>query len=314
MSIFLSTLNRMGFLFLLIALGYLVVKLGALPGSASGLLSRLENCVLIPALMLGTFLQNFTVERIGGAWQYLAAGFAVALAGIPVAMLLARLCSRDSYVRNLYTYGLAFSNFGFMGNAVAAALFPELFMEYLIFVLPFWVLIYLWGVPTLLIPAGDEKQTLRARLHNFVNPMLIATLVGMVLGLSGLPIPSFVGEAITVLGDCMSPVAMLLTGMAVAKIDLKAAFRRGSVYAVSLLRLLAIPLAAVLLLALLPVERGLAACVVCALAMPLGLNTIVVPGAYGRDTSVASGMALISHLLSCLTIPAVFALFDWVMG
>jgi predicted permease len=44
------------------------------------------------------------------------------------------------------------------------------------------------------------------------------------------------------------------------------------------------------------------------LAMPLGLNTIVVPGAYGKDTTDAASMALISHILSIITIPIIFML------
>ena len=40
--------------------------------------------------------------------------------------------------------------------------------------------------------------------------------------------------------------------------------------------------------------------------MPLGLNTIVIPNAYGKDTTVASGMALISHVLSVISIPLIF--------
>ena len=108
----------------------------------------------------------------------------------------------------------------------------------------------------------------------------------------------------------MSPIAMLLTGITIAKIDLRKTFKNISVYTVSVIRLLIIPLASVGILALLPLSYELALCTVCSLAMPLGLNTIVVPSAYGKDTSVAAGMALISHLLSCLTIPLVFMIFN----
>lgn len=48
-------------------------------------------------------------------------------------------------------------------------------------------------------------------------------------------------------------------------------------------------------------------CAVCSLAMPLGLNTIVIPSAQGKDTTVAAGMAVISYLLSVVTIPIVFS-------
>lgn len=45
----------------------------------------------------------------------------------------------------------------------------------------------------------------------------------------------------------------------------------------------------------------------CATAMPLGLNTVVFPAAYGGDTTPGASMALISHLMSIITIPIMFA-------
>jgi predicted permease len=42
--------------------------------------------------------------------------------------------------------------------------------------------------------------------------------------------------------------------------------------------------------------------------MPLGLNTIVIPAAYGKDTTAAAGMALISHTLAVISIPILFLL------
>lgn len=310
MAVFLSTLNQIAFLLLLIAIGYVIARLGIVDASAAKLLSTLENYVFIPALVLGTFMQNFTLQQISTVGQFLLCGLVVIVVTIPVAVLGARLCSKDSYTRKIYTYGLAFSNFGFMGNAVVKALFPEVFMEYLIFVLPFWFFIYLWGVPTLLIPAGEGKRRLKDRLRPLLNPMFVAMIAGVVLGIVNLPIPTFVQSAVTTLGDCMSPIAMLLTGMTIAKLDLKPILTNISIYAVSVIRLLIIPVVAIFLLKLIPMSYELALCTVCALAMPLGLNTVVVPSAYGKDTSVAAGMALISHVLSGITIPVVFWLFE----
>ena len=69
------------------------------------------------------------------------------------------------------------------------------------------------------------------------------------------------------------------------------------------------PLLAVLIFAFVEIPRTYYICLICSLAMPLGLNTIVVPAAYGKDTSVAAGMAVVSHLLSAVTIPILFLLF-----
>lgn len=310
MSVFISTLNQMAYLMLLISIGFLLLRCKVVSENAAALLSKLENNVFIPALVLGTFMGNFTVDKMSTAGQFLLYGLIVILITIPIAVFLARITSKDNYIRKIYTYGLSFSNFGFMGNAVVKALFPDVFMEYLIFVLPFYFFIYVWGVPSLLISSDDENANILDKLKNLINPMLIAMLVGMLLGLLNIKIPSFINSAVNTLGDCMSPIAMLLTGITIAKIDLLKTFKSISLYLISVIRLVIIPLASVGILMLLPLSYELALCTVCSLAMPLGLNTIVVPSAYGKDTSVAAGMALISHLLSCLTIPIVFMIFN----
>ena len=60
-------------------------------------------------------------------------------------------------------------------------------------------------------------------------------------------------------------------------------------------------------------DRSVALCVLAVLSMPLGLNGVVIPEAHGQDTSEASGMAIVSHLASALTIPLMFAAFEAVM-
>lgn len=310
MTVLISTLNQMAFLLLLIIIGFILCRFSIVEQQGAGFLSKMENNVFVPALVLGTFMNNFTLEKIRVSWKYFLCGLVVISISCVLAVFLSKLFTKDTYLRNIYTYGLAFANFGFMGNAVVLALFPDIFMEYLIFVMPFWVFIYIWAVPSLLMPSKDGKKGILGNLKNLANPMLISMLIGMLMGLFNFPIPDFLDTGITTLGNCMSPIAMLLTGMTIAKIDLKATFKNLSIYLASFVRLIAIPLAAILILLLLPLPYGVEVCVVCSLAMPLGLNTIVVPGAYGKDTSVAAGMALISHLLSCITIPIIFMIFD----
>ena len=307
MNIFSTTLNQMAFLFLLILFGFFLTKRELLPKTAAGILSKLENYLFIPALVLKTFLENFTVEKIEAAGSIFLISFVMILIIMPIAILAARLCSKDKYIRNIYTYGLAFSNFGFMGNAVVSALFPDIFFEYLIFTLPLWIMIYLWGVPVLLLSEAGQKQSLKDRLRSFLNPMFISMLAGMVIGLTGISLPDWIISATSSCAGCMSPIAMLLTGITVASADLKKIFTNAGIYAVSLIRLILFPLIMIAVLYLLKPNDTLAICAVCSVAMPLGLNTIVIPSAYGKDTTVAAGMAVISHLLSCITIPVVFA-------
>lgn len=308
MGILLATLNQTSFLFGLIVVGYILVKCKVLPENAATVLSKLENTVFIPALVMGTFIEHFTIERILATRELLAVSSVIVCLAIPLAILVSKMVSKDRYIQKICIYGLSFSNFGFMGNAVVSNLFPDIFFEYLIFTLPLWIVIYLWGVPKLLVADAEKKQTLRESMKSFVNPMFIAMLIGMIIGLLHIPLPRWIVSIIDVSGDCMSPIAMILTGITVSSISLKKTFTDIKIYLVSIVRLLIIPLIFIAVVSFFDISQTLYVCGLCSLAMPLGLNIVVIPSAYGRDTSVAAGMAVISHLLSVITIPLIFLL------
>lgn len=306
MDIFVSTVNQTAFLFGLIVIGYILAKLHVLPDNATVVLSKLENTVFIPALVMGTFIENFTVKSISETGGLFVISFIIAFAMIPVGIIISKLMTKDRYIRNIYTYGLVFANFGFMGNAVVGGLFPDIFLEYLIFTLPLYILIYTWAVPYLLLADSESKQTFKNSIKALVNPMFVCMLIGAVIGISGIKVPEWAMSVIDSSGSCMSPVAMILTGLTVSTISLKKTFTNLKIYILSFIRLLVIPLAFVLILSLFELDRTTYICILCSVAMPLGLNTIVIPGAEGKDTTVAAGLALVSHLLSCITIPLVF--------
>lgn len=307
MTLFLATLSQLGYLFAFIAIGFLVAKCGVVSENAAGVLSKLENFIFVPALVLETFIKNFTVAQLSSTWKTLLISLALLAVVLPIVILTSRLLTKSRYERNIFTYALCFSNFGFMGNAVVSALFPDIFLTYIIFTLPLWSAIYLWGAPVLLI-ADETKKGLSSRLKAFVNPMFIAIIIGMIIGLCSIPVPKFAMSVISTSSSCMSPIAMLLTGITLSRISFKKTFTNVRIYAVSIIRLIALPLLFIAVARFLPLDRTIFLCALCTLAMPLGLNTIVIPSAYGKDTTVAAGMALISHLLSCITVPLIFLL------
>jgi len=309
MELFMSTLSQMIYLFSLIAVGYVLAKFEVLPSGTDKVIAKLENNIFIPCLVASTFISNFTKDKIASAGLLFGLSFGIMAIILPLSVLVPKLIVKDKYTRDIYTYGLAFSNFGFMGNSVVNALFPQYFMEYLIFTLPLWILIYLWGVPFLLMPRSENSGILK-RLKNFVNPMFIGMLIGGVIGILSIKLPSSMDTAVNTLGSCMSPMAMILTGVTVAKINIKRVLIDYKIYIVSFIRLLVIPIVFMGIFMCFDCSQVFLICAVSSLAMPLGLNTLVIPSAYGKDTSTAAGMALISHVLSCITIPLVFLIFE----
>ena len=319
----------MGVLAMFMVIGFVVAKLGIVDKGSTALLSKLENNVFLPALVLYTFMANLNAASLSESWKLLLFSLIAELIIIPIAITSARLASKDGFIRRMYTYGLAFSNFGFMGNAVVQALFsPAFYQSYVIFTLPLWTLIYVWGIPGLLIERkADDSERRRGpvfeALQFFKTPMFIALVIGAVAGITGLGEillsmnggkGIFVTQVVKICGDCMSPIAMMMTGITFAFIDIRKILSDVSIYAVTALRLVAYPLvlgglALLLSLFVIPLDSMVLNCFIISIAMPLGLSTIVVPAAYGRDTSVPAGMALISHALSIVTIPLIMMIF-----
>lgn len=309
MDVFLPTLNQVAYLFLLIAIGYIMIRINVLPKNSDIVLSKLENYLFIPALVLSTFMGNFKLNNIETYGKYFLVGFIISITGIFLAIILGKLFFKNNKV---YMYGIAFSNFGFMGNAVALAIFPYLFTEYLLLVLPLWIFIYFWGVPSILGDASGEKVSVKSRVKNLINPMVISVIVGAILGLLNISMPSFINNSINTLGSLMTPIAMIITGMTIAKINILKVLKDINIYFLTIIRLLIIPLLGILVLYLLNTPYNLALCVVAVLAMPLGLNSVIILNSYEKDITQATGMVLISHAISLLTIPLMFTIFNYI--
>jgi len=307
MQLFLSTLSQMAYLFTLILVGYVLMKRRAVPDNAVSVLSKVESNFLIPAMILDTFLEKFNTKTLSETWGLFFCSFAVLAVLIPFCLFVCRRVTKDRYLQNIYTFGLAFANYAFMGYAVVKTLFPELFFEYVIFTLPIWIAVYLWGTPCLLI--GKEKDGKKGSFwKNLCNPMVVCMLLGILLGLVQLPVPQWLRSVLSHSGACMSPLAMVLTGMILPGVSLKKTFASKEVYLLSLIKLILMPLAFVAVGKLFSFERSFFICALCTIAMPLGVTSIVIPASYDKDTSQAAGLVLVTHLFSCITLPFIFSL------
>jgi predicted permease len=94
--------------------------------------------------------------------------------------------------------------------------------------------------------------------------MFAAMIVGIVLGLTAVKMPAWVNQVVSVSGECMSPVAMLLTGITLSTVDFKKIIKQGNIYIVSFIRLIIIPAVALGVIYFIPsIPKEFAVCIVC---------------------------------------------------
>ena len=296
----------MAYLFMFMAAGYALIKLKAVPDSSAGVLSKLELVLLIPCLVFSAFSESFTTESLVPAARLITACVVMLVITVPVSFFIGRRLSGEGFTRRIITYALMMPNYGYMGRAVVQAIFPEIFAEYLQFCIPADILLYGWAIPVLLsVKEESAKRGVKDILKGSLNAITVGMVLGMAAGLTGLKLPAFIKTAVGTCGDFSSPIAMLLTGMCFAQMDLKSCFSDKRVYLVTALRLAVFPLIAFGICRVLSVERTAAMCLVLFIANPGGLSEVTVPKAYGVDTPEGIGIVFSSHILGCITIPLV---------
>lgn len=310
---FVATLSPMLVMFSCMMIGFVLKKSKLLPDNTDTVISKLENYILVPALVLSTFMNYCTVESIRRqSILFIYSAICLAIAFV-IALPLSRLfVKQDSYQRNIYKYALVFGNFGFMGNAIVPAILgasdPEILYKYLLFTLPMNLTVYTWGI-TALIPKGENKTNL---LKNLVNPIFISIIIGTIVGITGINqyLPSFLVTTIDYCKACMGPLAMILAGFVIGGYSMKELVVNKKVYIATGFRLFVIPVVILVILKLIGASGFVLLLTLFAYATPFGLNTVVFPAAYGGETKTGAAMAMISHILCVISIPIMYALLN----
>lgn len=303
MQSFIPTLIQMLILFMCILIGWTANRIKLLPENADQTMSKLLSYVVLPALIINSFYNNCTVANLAANTPLLLYGSIYYGLSFLIAVLLGPRFSEDKGIQGLYKYSFMITNMGFMGNALILGLFgQEKLFSYLIFSMPGTILVYSIGVVWL--TGGKKKFTWRS----FVNPMFGFMILGIVLGIVHPPLPIFMTSTISSLSSCFSPLAMLLTGFVVGKFEIRELVRVKPVYVLTLLRTVLIPIAVFVLFKLVGTPDEILLYVVFTAAMPLGLNTIIFPAAYGGDLTTGASMAVISNVVGLITVPLILSL------
>lgn len=302
--VFSTTLNQMLMFFSVMILGFILIRTKVVPENADVSLSKVLTTVINPALILKTFAANFNISTLMEKSQIFLWGIGLLFVLIFVGTALGNMFADNRYVKYLYTYSFIIPNMGYMAQPLTAAVFgEEALFNLMIFSIPFNVYIYSVG-STRMNPQNDKVS-----LKSLANPLFYSMGVGIVLGLLKVPIPTFVSNTLTSVSGCMGVIAMLLSGIVIGKYDLRELVSSGRIYVATFLRLIVIPGVFVYALKLFGVPSFVYMTVLCVLAMPMGLNTVVFPAAYGGDTKPGASMALISNIFGVITIPIMFMLF-----
>ena len=200
-------------LFLLMGVGFVMAKLGRLSPSTLGQLSNLLLYVAIPCVIIS----SMQIDPDPGLLRNIGIMFLITVAYYVVFCSLVPLLFRSSPedTRVVLRFSTVYANNGFMGMPLLQAVLGEGAVIFAV-VATVTFNLFQWTHGVILV-GGQKKISVRQAL---INPGTIGLAVGLVLFLSGLRLPSMVGNAVDFLGDLNTPLAMVVIGGQMASTDL----------------------------------------------------------------------------------------------
>lgn len=283
-------------IFLLVAIGYLLSKLGMLVLVTRKQLTDLVIYVILPCNIVESFQVDLTHDLLISAGIVLVLGFAAQ--GLYALLNLFLYRRFDARRQINLKYGTICSNAGFMGLPLSLAIFgPTGLMYASVALLP--IRLFMWSAGLSLYTSTTKKQVLKTLA---THPCIIAVFVGFALMLSGLQLPAFLNDTIDSLGNCCTALSMVVIGAILSDVDPRTVLEPAVLYYV-VIRLIAIPAFLFGVLWLLKVDALVTGIIVILSAMPAGSTTAMLAQKYDQDPEFASKMVFLSTLASLVTLP-----------
>jgi malate permease and related proteins len=314
MHVFLVTLQAVGALLGIGVLGFWIIGRRQIPATALALLTAIAIDISIPCLVLKNLLTEFSPQKYPGWWHLPLEWLALSL--ILLAFSIAASFLAQKRFRGEFAMGLFFQNAIFFPLIIISGLFADPG--------PYLVSLFLFVAfqPTVVFsayPLFFRHQTRESVINwrRIVNPVLILTLVGLIIGLTGVQsdVPDFVITILTLVGGMSVPLFMLILGGNIYNDFVSTAvegrkFYPAEIVKFTLVKNFAFPLAILGLLVWLRPDYNLAFLAILQAAVPPITAIPLLAERSGGNRSIGNQFVLFSFVVSIISIPLILYLFS----
>lgn len=299
---FLTLFSSIALMLVYMLFGYILCKSKKAVVSHAKSLSAVLLYVLSPAMIINSFLQlEYSPDNIIKMGKYFIITLIVQLLFFVLLYVILHKKYGESRYR-IMTVGGVLGNVGFMGMPIVAGIFPDhpIVMVYSsINVMTMNLIVFTVGV--FLITNDKKYMSARSAL---LNPTTLSILVALPLFFFRVSFPEVVGSSIALLAKMVTPMCMIILGMRLSAARLKDVFTRPFVYVTCLLKLIAFPAFAFLLVRWLPfIDDVLRYTVVVLAAVPSAAVIETLAELHECEQEFAANVVLLTTIISVVTIP-----------
>ena len=283
---------------------------GLLKDEDSKVLSKIVLYLIIPCVILNAFQVDYTPETVRG----LLVAFAASLLMQVVLLFAVSALGRVFHLDAVEITSVYYSN---SGNLIVPLVTAVLGAE--------WVLYSCVHMSVQLVFFWTHCKKVISREASYdwkkivLNLNIISIFVGILLFFTGIRLPALVNNTLHSVGSMVGPASMIVTGMLFAGMDFRQIFANKRIYFVTFLRLIAVPLMALVLLKISHLADlsadgpTLILIVFLAVITPSASTVTQMCQVYGNDSRYASAINVVTTLASIVTMPLLVMLLQMVL-
>ena len=218
MTVFLTSIQSIIPIIVIIALGYILQTKGWFSESFGANLSRLIMNVALPVSIFVSVLKYLTVDKLislSGGLLYTFGAFALTYI---FGFLAVKLCGVRAGRRGTMMNTFVNANTIFIGLPLNIAL-PYFLIYYITNTISTWTLgVYIMTSDSV---GGKKKEGTKFDWKKLLPAPLVGFLIALVFLLLGISVPAFAENTLTYIGNIVTPLSLIYIGIILAKAGLK---------------------------------------------------------------------------------------------
>ena len=307
MHISLLLMNQIIQLFIMIFMGFIIVKAKLLKAEDSKILSVIVLYLIIPCVIINAFQVDYTPQTVKGLLIALAGSVMTQV----ILLIVVSILGRVFHLNEVEVASIYYSN---SGNLIVPIVMFILGKEWVLYGCVFMSvqLVFIWTHCKKIISRESTYDWRKIVL----NINMISIAIGIVLFLTRIHLPAIINNTLSAVGSMIGPASMIVTGMLFAGMDFKQIFANKRVYFVSFFRLIIVPVIALFLIKCSQLStfssngNKLMMIVFLAIITPSASTVTQMCQVYGNDSQYASAINVVTTLLAIVTMPLMVMLFQ----
>ena len=310
MELSILLMEQIAKLFIMIFMGYAIVKMGFLKDEDSKVLSTLVLYLIVPCVILNAFQVDYTPEKVSGLMLACIASLLLLFILLPIVNLIGKVL----HLNEVETMSIYYSNSGNMIVPLVAFMLGEEWV--------FYACVFM-GIQTIFFWTHCKNVLSHEKGFNlkkiFTNINIITIIAAIVLFFAKIRLPEIITGTLSSVGAMVGPASMFVIGMLMGGMDIKKVLTNKKAYFIAFMRLIGVSLISLLILKISGLVgwnadgKKILLIVFLAIIAPVASTVTQMSQVYGNDSRYASTINVLTTLGAIVTMPLMVLVFQMVM-